>query len=263
MEAMMGRLDNKVAIVTGGARGIGLAIAKRYVAEGARVVIADIDETAGKAAAAGLGSAAKFVRTDVGAAGDARNVVAEATALTGDLDILVNNAGVIHTADFLDIAEADFDRVLRINLKGMFLVGQLAAKQMVAQVKAGKKPGAIVNMSSINARVAIPNQVPYCVSKGGVDQLTKVMALSLSGYGIRVNAIGPGSIMTDILKGIATDQEAKNRLLSRTPLRRIGDADEVAAIAAFLVSDDASYVTGETVYVDGGRLALNYTVPVG
>ena len=258
----MGRLDNKVAIVTGGARGIGLAIARRYVKEGARVVIADIDEAAGKAAAAGLGSAAKFVRTDVGAAGDARNVVAEATALSGDLDILVNNAGVIHTADFLDIAEADFDRVLRINLKGMFLVGQLAAKQMVAQVKAGKKPGAIVNMSSINARVAIPNQVPYCVSKGGVDQLTKVMALSLSAYGIRVNAIGPGSIMTDILKGIATDQEAKNRLLSRTPLRRIGYADEVAGIASFLASDDASYVTGETVYVDGGRLALNYTVPV-
>jgi NAD(P)-dependent dehydrogenase (short-subunit alcohol dehydrogenase family) len=149
-----------------------------------------------------------------------------------------------------------------VNLKGMFLIGQLAAKQMVAQVKAGKKPGAIINMSSINARVAIPNQVPYCVSKGGVDQLTKVMALSLAAYGIRVNAIGPGSIMTDILKGIATDQEAKNRLLSRTPLRRIGEADEVASIAAFLASDDASYVTGETVYVDGGRLALNYTVPV-
>jgi NAD(P)-dependent dehydrogenase (short-subunit alcohol dehydrogenase family) len=117
-------------------------------------------------------------------------------------------------------------------------------------------------MSSINARVAIPNQVPYCVSKGGVEQLTKVMALSLSGYGIRVNAIGPGSIMTEILKGVATDQEAKNRLLSRTPLRRIAEPDEVAAVAAFLASDDASYVTGETVFVDGGRLALNYTVPV-
>jgi NAD(P)-dependent dehydrogenase (short-subunit alcohol dehydrogenase family) len=262
MEAMMGKLDNKVAIVTGGARGIGLAIAKRYVAEGARVIVADIDEAAGKAAVTSLGSAARFVRTDVGAAGDARNVIAEATALTGDLDILVNNAGIIHTADFLDVTEADFDRVLRINLKGMFLVGQLAARQMVAQVKAGKKPGAIVNMSSINARVAIPNQVPYCVSKGGVEQLTKVMALSLSGYGIRVNAIGPGSIMTEILKGVATDQEAKNRLLSRTPLRRIAEPDEVAAVAAFLASDDASYVTGETVFVDGGRLALNYTVPV-
>jgi glucose 1-dehydrogenase len=262
LEDKMGMLEGKTAIVTGGARGIGLAIAKRYVAEGARVVIADIDESTGKAAAAALGAVARFVRTDVGAAGDARNVIAEALGFAGDIDILVNNAGIIHTADFLDIAEADFDRVMRINLKGMFLVGQAAARQMVAQVKAGKAPGAIVNMSSINARVAIPNQVPYCVSKGGVDQLTKVMALSLSPYGIRVNAIGPGSIMTDILKSIATDQAAKNRLLSRTPLGRVADPDEIAAIAAFLASKDASYITGETIYADGGRLALNYTVPV-
>jgi glucose 1-dehydrogenase len=258
----MGKLDGKTAIVTGGARGIGLAIARRYLAEGARVVVADIDEAAGKTAVSELGSAARFVRTDVGAAGDARNVVAEACGFSGDLDILVNNAGIIHTADFLDIAEADFDRVIRVNLKGMFLVGQVAAKQMVAQVKAGKPPGVIVNMSSVNARVAIPNQVPYCVSKGGVDQLTKVMALSLGPYGIRVNAIGPGSIMTDILRGVATDQAAKNRLLSRTPLGRIADPDEIAAVAAFLASRDASYMTGETIYVDGGRLALNYTVPV-
>jgi glucose 1-dehydrogenase len=258
----MGMLDGKTAIVTGGARGIGLAIARRYIAEGARVVIADIEESAGKAAAAQLGTAARFVRTDVGAAGDARNVVAEACGVSGDLDILVNNAGVIHTADFLDLAEADFDRVLRVNLKGMFLVGQMAAKQMVAQVKAGRPPGAIVNMSSVNARVAIPNQVPYCVSKGGVDQLTKVMALSLAPYGIRVNAIGPGSIMTDILKGVAVDQAARTRLLSRTPLGRIAEPDEIASVATFLASKDASYLTGETIYVDGGRLALNYTVPV-
>jgi len=258
----MGKLDGKTAIVTGGARGIGLAIARRYIAEGARVVIADIDETAGKAAAAAIGANARFVRTDVGAAGDGRNVVAEACGVSGDLDILVNNAGIIHTADFLDIAEADFDRVIRVNLKGMFLIGQVAAKQMVAQVKAGKPPGAIVNMSSINARVAIPNQVPYCVSKGGVDQLTKVMALSLAPHGIRVNAIGPGSIMTDILKGVATDQAAKHRLLSRTPMGRIADPDEIASVAVFLASSDASYITGETIYADGGRLALNYTVPV-
>src|SRR6266700_5475672 len=258
----MGMLEAKTAIVTGGARGIGLAIAKRYVAEGARVVIADIDESTGKAAVAALGAAARFVRTDVGAAGDARNVIAEALGFAGDIDILVNNAGIIHTADFLDIAEADFDRVMRINLKGMFLVGQAAARQMVAQVKAGKAPGAIVNMSSINARVAIPNQVPYCVSKGGVDQLTKVMALSLAPYGIRVNAIGPGSILTDILKPVATDKEAKRRILARTPLGRIGEPDEIASIAIFLASQEASYMTGETIYADGGRLVLNYTVPV-
>src|SRR3954452_11860005 len=122
---------------------------------------------------------------------------------------------------------------------------------MVTQVKSGKPPGAIVNISSINDVVAIANHTPYCVSKGGIDQLTKVMALSLAPHGIRVNAIGPGSIMTDILKGIATDDEAKRRLLSRTPLGRIGVPEEVAAVAAFLASQDASYITGQTIYPDG------------
>ncbi len=257
----MGQLDNKIAIVTGGARGIGRAIARRYVAEGARVVIADINEKAGEASAAALGGNCRFVRADVGEPGDARRLVAEASAL-GGVDILVNNAGIVHSADFLDISEADFDRVLRVNLKGAFLVGQEVAKQMVAQVKAGRAPGTIINMSSINAVVAIPNQVPYCVSKGGLDQLTKVMALSLAPYGIRVNAIGPGSIMTEILQSVATDREARRRLLARTPLGRIGDPEEIAAVACFLASADASYLTGQTVYVDGGRLGLNYTVPV-
>jgi NAD(P)-dependent dehydrogenase (short-subunit alcohol dehydrogenase family) len=256
----MGKLDGKVAIVTGGARGIGFAIAQRYVAEGAKVVLSDIDAKVGPESAKSIG--ATFFAADVGDGAQANALVGEAVRLHGGLDVLVNNAGIIHTADFLDVAEADFDRVLRVNLKGVFLVGQAAARQMVAQVKAGKGAGAIVNMSSINARVAIPNQVPYCVSKGGVDQLTKVMSLSLAPYGIRVNAIGPGSIMTDILKGIATDREAKRRLLSRTPLGRVGEPEEIASIATFLASSDASYVTGETIYVDGGRLGLNYVVPV-
>jgi glucose 1-dehydrogenase len=257
------RLQDRVAIVTGAAHGIGLAIAKRFVAEGARVTIADVDRAAGEAAASALGQAkCRFVATDVGDAGAAENLVAETCRAFGDLDILVSNAGIIHGADFLDLKEADFDRVLRVNLKGTFLVGQAAARRMVDQVKAGKAPGTIINMSSVNAVLAIPNHTPYCVSKGGVDQLTKVMALALAAHGIRVNAIGPGSIMTDILKAVATDREAKRRLLSRTPLGRIGDPDEIAAVAVFLASDDASYVTGQTIYADGGRLGLNYTVPV-
>jgi len=256
-------LANKVAIVTGGARGIGLAIATRFVAEGASVVIADIDAAAGEAAARTFEPAkCRFVTADVGDARGAGNVVAETCRAFGSLDIMVNNAGIVHGADFLDLAESDFDRVLRVNLKGAFLAGQAAARRMGAQVKAGKPPGAIINLSSSNAVVAISNQVPYCVSKGGLDQLTKVMALSLAPYGIRVNAIGPGSIMTDILKAVATDREAKQRILMRTPLGRIGDPGEIASIAAFLGSDDASYITGETIYADGGRLALNYTVPV-
>jgi NAD(P)-dependent dehydrogenase (short-subunit alcohol dehydrogenase family) len=257
------QLDNKVAIVTGGARGIGLAVAERYAAEGAKVVVADIDAAAGEAAARVIGAArCRFVAADVGASRDTENLVAETCRVFGGIDVLVNNAGIVHGADFLDIAEADFDRVLRVNLKGAFLVGQAAARRMVTQVKAGGPPGAIINMSSINAAVAIPNQVPYCVSKGGLAQLTKVMALSLAPYGIRVNAIGPGSIMTDILKAVATDREAKRRILIRTPLGRIGDPDEIAGIAVFLAGADSRYVTGQTVYADGGRLALNYVVPV-
>ena len=168
----------------------------------------------------------------------------------------------MHGADFLEIAEADFDRVIRVNLKGMFLVGQAVARQMVKQIEDGGAPGAIVNMSSINAVVAIGNQVPYSASKGGVMQLTKVMALSLAPYGIRVNAIGPGSIMTEMLAAVMSDKAARNRVLSRTPLGRLGDPAEIAAIAAFLASDEASYVTGQTIYADGGRLPLNYTVAV-
>jgi glucose 1-dehydrogenase len=255
-------LAGKVAIVTGGAHGIGLAIAKRYVAAGALVTLGDIDRAAGEAAVHELGGNCRFVAADVGDAGDAAKLVAETGRAFGGLDILVNNAGIVHGADFLDIAEADFDRVLRVNLKGAFLVGQAAARQMVSEVGAGKPPGAIINMSSINARVAIPNQVPYCVAKGGLDQLTKVMALALAPYGIRVNAIGPGSIMTDILKSVANDAAARNKILMRTPLGRIGEPDEIAAIAVFLASGAASYMTGETIYADGGRLALNYTVAV-
>ena len=218
------KLQNKVAVVTGGARGIGLAIAKRFVAEGATVAIADINQTTGEAAASSIDKTkCRFFAADIGDARSVDRLINETVSAFGGIDILVNNAGIIHAADFLDISEMDFDRVLRVNLKGSFLAGQAAAKRMVAQVKAGKSPGAIINMSSINAVVAIPNHVPYCVSKGGLDQLTKVMSLALAPYGIRVNAIGPGSIMTDILKTIATDKEAKRKLLARTPLGRIGD----------------------------------------
>jgi glucose 1-dehydrogenase len=180
----------------------------------------------------------------------------------GSIDVLVSNAGIVHGADFLELTEADFDRVIRVNLKGMFLVGQAVARQMVRHVEDGGTPGAIVNMSSVNAVFAIANQVPYSVSKGGVNQLTKVMALALAPHGIRVNAIGPGSIMTDMLASVNDNPEARRRLLSRTPLGRIGDPAEIAAIAAFLASDEASYLTGQTIYADGGRLPLNYIVPV-
>ena len=255
-------LQNKVAIVTGGAKGIGRAIAEGFASDGAHVVIADIDENAGRSAASEIGSSARFVRCDVGDRANAQNLVDRTIEAFGRIDVLVNNAGIVHAADFLDVTETDFDRVLRVNLKGAFLVGQAVARKMVEQVKAGGRPGAIVNMSSVNAVFAIANQVPYSASKGGINQLTKVMALSLAPYGIRVNAIGPGSIMTDMLASVNKDKAARNRLLSRTPLGRIGEPSEIAAVAAFLASDDASYITGQIIYADGGRLPLNYTVPV-
>lgn len=254
----------KVVVITGAARSIGLATAKRFAADGAAVLISDIDEAQGHAAAAQFDGASevKFARCDVGNRDDVDNLVVTALREWGAIDVLVNNAGIVHAANFLEVTEADFDRVLRVNLKGMFLVGQAVARQMVKQVNNGGKPGAIVNLSSVNAVVTIAGQTPYCASKGGVDQLTKVMALNLAEYGIRVNAIGPGSIMTDMLLAGMNSEDARHRVLSRTPMGRIGEASEIASIAAFLASDDASYVTGQTIYADGGRLTLNYTVPV-
>ncbi|MGE0238308.1 MAG: SDR family NAD(P)-dependent oxidoreductase [Parvibaculaceae bacterium] len=256
------KLKDRIAIVTGAAKGIGRACAERLLAEGTCVTLADIDDAAGAATAAALGDGAHYLHCDVGDKAQVDRMVADVTARHGAVDILINNAGIGASGDILEISEADFDRVIRVNLKGAFLVGQAAARQMVKQVEAGRKPGAIVNMSSVNAVVTIATQVPYSASKGGVNQLTKVMALGLADHGIRVNAIGPGSIMTDMLTTVNADAQARQRLLSRTPLGRIGEAAEIAAIAAFLVSDDASYITGQTIYADGGRLPLNYTVPV-
>jgi NAD(P)-dependent dehydrogenase (short-subunit alcohol dehydrogenase family) len=203
----------------------------------------------------------RFVKTDVSKRLDVHNLVAATIEAFSDIDMLVNNAAVVHSASFLDLKEEDFDRVLRVNLKGSFLAGQAVARYLV-EVKKGGTPGSIVNMSSINAEVAIATEVPYSISKGGIGQLTKVMALALAPYGIRVNAIGPGSVMTDMLTATNADDEARRRLLSRTPLGRIGQPSEIAEIAAFLASDRSSYITGQTIFADGGRLALNYTVPV-
>ncbi|HEV7915732.1 MAG TPA: SDR family oxidoreductase, partial [Albitalea sp.] len=171
---------------------------------------------------------------------------------------LVNNAGIFKAADFLDITEADWDAVMAVNLKGAFLVGQAVAREMA---KGGG--GAIVNMSSVNGLMAIPSIASYNASKGGVNQLTRVMALALADKKIRVNAVAPGTIATELAKNaVLGSDEARDRILSRTPMKRLGEPGEIADVTAFLLSSAASYMTGEIVYVDGGRLALNYTVPV-
>jgi len=257
-------LENKIAVITGGSQGIGYAIAERFLRDKAKVIIADIDDKAGQKAQDKLRKigTVSYVHCNVAERLDVHNLIAGAIDEYGRIDVLVNNAGIVSGGDFLDISEEEFDNVMSVNLKGSFLCAQAAAKHMVEHVEAGGEPGCIINMSSVNAVFAIANQVPYSISKGGVSQLTKVASLSLAKYGIRVNAIGPGSIMTKMLESVANDPEAQARVLSRTPMKRIGDPSEIASIAAFLASNDASYVTGQTIYADGGRLGLNYTVPL-
>tara|TARA_B100001123_G_scaffold446617_1_gene601596 strand:- start:1676 stop:2470 length:795 start_codon:yes stop_codon:yes gene_type:complete len=254
------KMEKKVAIVTGAARGIGRACAERLAAEGASVVIADILDDEGAEVSQTIrdgGGEAMFIHCDTGDAHSASELISASIDQYGQLDILVNNAAIASVGDFLDVTEEDFDSVLRVNLKGYFLVGQAAARAMAA-----RGSGSIINMSSVNAIMAIESIVPYVVSKGGVNQLTSVMAIALAKFGIRVNAVGPGTVLTTMSAGLRSDREARERLLSRTPLGRFGTPDEIAGIVLFLAGDDSTYITGEVIYADGGRLRLNYTVPV-
>jgi glucose 1-dehydrogenase len=254
------KLKNKIAIITGAARGIGLACAERFIAEGAKVVITDITDEIGKAEAKRLGAA--YMHCDVSKSSDVTATITAVMKQFGGVDILMNNAAISISGDFLDITEADYDKVIDINLKGSFLMLQACAREMVKQVASGKPAGSIINISSVNDTLAIPAIVSYCIAKGGVSQLTRATSIYLAPHGIRVNAIGPGSIMTDMLKSVVSDKAAMNRVMSRTPMARIGEPSEIASIAVFLASDDSSYVTGQTIYADGGRMPLNYTVPV-
>jgi glucose 1-dehydrogenase len=236
-------LAGRAIVVTGAAQGIGEACARTLCADGARVALWDVDDTRGRALAASLG--AFYAHCDVASKDEVDAALAATLGALGRIDGLVSNAGIFRASPFLDIAEADWDAVLDVNLKGSFLVGQAVARQMVAQGGGG----AIVNMSSVNAR------------KGGIDQLTRVMALALAEHGIRVNGVAPGTIATELAaRAVLTSEEAKARIMSRTPMKRLGEPAEIASVVAFLLSDAASYVTGETVLADGGRMTLNYTV---
>ncbi len=254
-------LQGKVSIITGAANGIGQACARLFAQQGAKVVLADIQDAPGQALAQELvaqGHQASFVHCDVGIKADVDALVEQVMQQHGRIDVLVSNAGIFKASPFLEVSESDFDEVLRVNLKGAFLMGQAAARAM--KTTGG---GAIVHMSSVNGVMAIPEIASYNVSKGGINQLTRAMALALADDGIRVNAVAPGTIATELARqAVLTSDAARRKILSRTPMKRLGEPEEVARAVAFLASDASSYITGEILTIDGGRTALNYTVQV-
>ena len=256
-------LQNKIAIITGASQGIGYACAKRFVDEGANVVLSDISDEAGKAATERLGSQASYVHCDVRKREQIQSLFDETVNKYGRVDTVIANAGIVHAADILELEEEDFDRVIEINLKGVFLTGQIAARIMAQQdPDENDSRGTIINMSSVNAVLTIPAIAPYVIAKGGVNQWTKVLGIRMAPEKVRVNAIGPGSINTDMFQSVADNPQKMAEVLSRTPMERPGEPDEVAKVAVFLASHYSSYVTGQTVYPDGGRMGLNYVVPV-
>lgn len=243
-----------VALVTGAAQGIGKACAEALAEDGYHVVLADVQESV-KDAAAALGGTGLICDM-----ADPAAITAMFDHIEGEIGpvaALVNNAGVAMPGDFLDYDLDAFERVININLRGVFVALQRAGRTMVDR---GIK-GAIVNMSSINALVAIPSIPAYCASKGGVMQLTKSASLALAQHWVRVNAVGPGSIDTEMMAGVNADPGAMKMVMSRTPMLRVGTPQEIANVVAFLCSDKASYITGETIYVDGGRIGMNYLSP--
>ncbi len=247
--------SSPIALITGGAQGIGLACAEALAEDGARIVIADINTDGAQSAADKLGNGATAYACDMGKPDQIADLFDKIETGVGPVSILVNNAGIALPGNFFETTVEQFQTVIDVNLTGCFVALQRAAKTMVAH----NIEGAIVNMSSINALVAIPQIAAYCSSKGGVAQLTKAASLALAPHNIRVNAVGPGSINTEMMANVNNNAEAMKVVMSRTPLKRVGTPREIADVVAFLANDKASYITGETIYVDGGRIGMNYT----
>lgn len=255
---MTPRLSERRILITGAARGLGLAMATRCIAEGARVLLADVLVDEAQARAAELGPAAAAVGCDVTSRAEIAAAIDAIVSRWGGIDVLINNAGIAPRGDILGESPEQFERVLATNLTAAFHATQLAVPHMTAGGR-----GVVINMSSVNAVLTIPSLLAYNVAKGGLDQLTRNTAVALAPHGIRVVGIAPGTILTDLARqAVLSDDAARRMILSRTPLGRAGEPEEIAAIAAFLASDDASYITGETIVADGGRMGLNYTVAV-
>jgi len=251
------RLKDRVALVTGAGRGIGQAIALAFAREGARVAVTDIDPTTAQATARRIGRAkALALQMDVADAGSVRDGFDAIHRAWGRIDVAVTNAAVEPIVPFLELSEATWDRIIDVNLKGTFLVAQAAARRMVR-----RRRGVIITLSSVNAEVARPESAAYAATKGGVRQLTKAMAIALAPHGIRVNAIGPGTVVTGLTRHLLKNRRWRDAVYARTPMQRVAEPREIAEVAVFLASDASSYMTGSTVYVDGGRLALNGLMP--
>jgi len=251
----MKKLQDKVAIITGSRRGIGKGIALAFAKEGCKVVVSDyVEDKIGKNTVneiKKLGSDAIFVKADVSKERDVKNLVDKAVKKFGKLNIMVNNAGIVSfgTADAL--TEKDWDKVINVNLKGVFFGTKYAAKQMLKQGKGGR----IINISSIAGLVGFPGISAYCASKGGVTEFTREAALDYASKGITVNAINPGVIETDMTKGMIKDKETSKNLLENTPLGRFGNPEDIGNAALFLALDESSFITGHNLVVDGGWTA--------
>jgi glucose 1-dehydrogenase len=246
------RLKGKNALVTGSSRGIGRGLAIRFAQEGANVAInyaGSVDaaeETLGAVTACGVRGV--ILPADVSRVGEVQKLVADAAAALGPLDILVNNAGVEKHAPFWDVCECDYDKVMNVNLKGAFF----ASQAMVRHLREGQRGGRIINISSVHEELAFPNFAAYCASKGALRMLTRNLAVELGPLGIAVNNIAPGAIETPINTNLLHDPGKLSALLTHIPTGRLGKPGDVASLAVFLASDEASYVTGSTFFVDGG-----------
>jgi glucose 1-dehydrogenase len=251
------RLEGKVAVVTGSGSGIGKAIAERLAQDGADLVvdyrdhIDEAQDTADKIKAAGGKSI--LVQADVSNLANVTNLIAQAWQQLGSCDILVNNAGIEKSADFCDVTEKDFDAVMDVNFKGAFFLTQA----FVRKLRDAKKPGRVINISSVHEDMVFPHFATYCASKGAVRMMMRDLAVELGPLGITVNNVAPGAIATPINASLLNDPSKLDPLLRNIPLGRLGKPEEVAAVVAFLASDDASYVTGSTYFIDGG-LIRNY-----
>jgi glucose 1-dehydrogenase len=248
------RLKNKVALVTGAAQGIGLGIALRLAEEGADIAlnVREEDDRSREAQAkvSAAGVRCEVLVADVAGVAAVQKLVDEAYERFGHLDILVNNAGIEHHAAFLDVAEGDYDKVLDINLKGPFFLTQAFA----ARLRRAGRPGRVINNSSVHEELPFPNFTPYCASKGGLKMLMRNAAIELAPFGITVNNVAPGAIQTPINDDLLNDEKKLAALKQQIPQGRLGQPSDVAGVVAFLASDDAAYITGATIVVDGGLL---------